>query len=599
MKRPVLTYRPLEGGGGVWHFEVDLHRQVAETCQAHRAGFTRQTEYSAYARHPWEVGSGMVSTSTAQAAALREYAVGEPALAELERLDRLIAASSASGGAEDFDVPCPDGLTPYPFQRAGVAWICSRRSTLLADEMGLGKTPQSLCSVNALGLSRVLIVVPSSLRENWRREAERWLVGEHKIQVLGSGKDAVDQDATVVIASYSMIGYDPGDKSQGERADTLYARLYAAGPWQMLVCDEAHKIKNPDALRTAMLVGGQYTARRKGEDGKRKSVRIAFKGLAGICERKVFATGTPILNRVDEIWTLVHTLNPTAFPDKRDFLRRYTRGKRRTVWSRGRRRTIYEYDGIANADELQRKLRSTVMVRRLKKEVLKSLPPKQKTLLVIPHNPRLSGLAEQEARLHDDIEALRQRVRGLASQEGYEEEVAGLREQTQRMAFSELPKARGLLAEAKVPYAIKTVEDMLEGGVGKLVVFVHHKLTGDALVEHFGERCVLLRGDTPKAQRQGMVDRFQSDPGLPLFIGSIQACGVGLTLTSASHVLFVELDWTPALNTQAEDRCHRIGQRDSVNVYYLVADQSIDARIAKRLLLKQEIADAALDAAHT
>jgi SWI/SNF-related matrix-associated actin-dependent regulator 1 of chromatin subfamily A len=106
--------------------------------------------------------------------------------------------------------------------------------------------------------------------------------------------------------------------------------------------------------------------------------------------------------------------------------------------------------------------------------------------------------------------------------------------------------------------------------------------------------CVTATGETPVAERQNAIDRFQND-AVHVFLGSIQACGTGITLTAASHVIFVEFDWTPSRMTQAEDRCHRIGQRDIVFVQHLVVDGSIDAQLAKVLVRKQDIIDAILD----
>ena len=132
-------------------------------------------------------------------------------------------------------------------------------------------------------------------------------------------------------------------------------------------------------------------------------------------------------------------------------------------------------------------------------------------------------------------------------------------------------------------------------GIEKVVVFAHHHDVVDGLMEHFGDAAVRLTGRDSQEQKQAAVDRFQTDPDCKVFVGSIQAAGVGLTLTAASNVVFAELDWVPANVTQAEDRCHRIGQNENVLVQHLVVDGSIDARMAQVLVEKQELADKALD----
>jgi len=128
-----------------------------------------------------------------------------------------------------------------------------------------------------------------------------------------------------------------------------------------------------------------------------------------------------------------------------------------------------------------------------------------------------------------------------------------------------------------------------------LVIFAHHHNVIDALVDHFGSQAVVLDGRTPNESRQQAVDRFQTDPTIKVFIGGIKAAGIGITLTAATHVVFAELDWVPANISQAEDRCHRIGQAGNVVVQHLVMDGSLDARLAKVLVWKQKIIEQALD----
>ena len=164
-----------------------------------------------------------------------------------------------------------------------------------------------------------------------------------------------------------------------------------------------------------------------------------------------------------------------------------------------------------------------------------------------------------------------------------------------RAAFTEMAKLRHDTALAKAPHVIAHIEDALEGSEGKVVLFAHHHDVVAALAEALGAQAVVLTGETPFPARQAAVDRFQSDPACRVFIGSITAAGVGLTLTAASHVVFAELDWVPANITQAEDRLHRIGQTQAVLVQHLVLDGSLDATMARRLVDKQEVIDRALD----
>ena len=148
----------------------------------------------------------------------------------------------------------------------------------------------------------------------------------------------------------------------------------------------------------------------------------------------------------------------------------------------------------------------------------------------------------------------------------------------------------------KIDYVIEHLTEALADG-RKVVCFAHHKVIVRALQEAF-PGSVSITGETPMQQRQYAVDAFQDDAEVKLFIGNIQAAGVGLTLTAASHVVFAELDWVPGNVTQAEDRCHRIGQTDSVLVQHIVLDESLDARLAQSLVHKQNVIDSALDREH-
>jgi SWI/SNF-related matrix-associated actin-dependent regulator 1 of chromatin subfamily A len=161
-------------------------------------------------------------------------------------------------------------------------------------------------------------------------------------------------------------------------------------------------------------------------------------------------------------------------------------------------------------------------------------------------------------------------------------------------AFGELAKLRQDTALAKVPLVVDHIKNVLEDS-GKLVVFAHHRAVIRELAEPFGDSVVTLTGADDITSRQASVDRFQTDDTCRIFIGSITAAGFGLTLTASAHVIFAELDWVPAHMTQAEDRTHRIGQKDSVLVQHLVLQDSLDARMVGTLIKKQRVIDKVVD----
>ncbi len=155
-----------------------------------------------------------------------------------------------------------------------------------------------------------------------------------------------------------------------------------------------------------------------------------------------------------------------------------------------------------------------------------------------------------------------------------------------------------LAVKGKIKQVVEWIKDFLDSD-GKLVVFAIHKETISALMEEFKNVAVKLDGSIPQNKRTEIAEQFQSDPNIRLFVGNIQAAGVAITLTAASSVAFVELPWTPGELSQAEDRCHRIGQKNAVNIYYLIAENTIEETIAKLLDTKRQVLDRVLDGTET
>jgi hypothetical protein len=243
------------------------------------------------------------------------------------------------------------------------------------------------------------------------------------------------------------------------------------------------------------------------------------------------------------------------------------------------------------------------MIRRLKKDVLKDLPAKRRSIVCLPPNGSAETIKEELTAWDRHAEEI-DRLEGIAAfahasgDEASYLEVADQLRKARKIAFEDMSEVRRKIAVAKIPVAIEWIGDAIDQ-VGKLVVFAHHREVIDQIVAAFPEaNPVKVYGEVSMKDRQAGVDRFQTDPACKLFVGSIFAAGVGITLTAAHTVGFVELDWVPANVTQAEDRCHRIGQTWPVEVYHLVLDGSLDARFVELLIKKQAIADAALDDRH-
>uniref|UniRef100_A0A6M3MF64 Putative helicase n=1 Tax=viral metagenome TaxID=1070528 RepID=A0A6M3MF64_9ZZZZ len=546
---------PLKAAGWWWHPGPDGCRRKG--CEACQAGLRKKwwTPFADKAARLRQVEGDVQIEWTPEAAAA------------VRATERSLEASRAVDA--EIEVPAPEGLDYLPFQRAGIAYALARPGTLIADQMGLGKTIQALGLINAAPtVKRVLIVCPASLRINWQREAEKWLVQKWQIHVVMSAK-APPADAEIIIIN--------PDRLKGKILDALMSRT-----WDLIVVDECQICKNPRAARTKKILGEPA---RKGKE--------AVPGLVDRAARKLFLTGTPILNRPIEIQPVAGALDRRQFGSFFGFAKRYA-GAYQSRWG-------WVFDGASNLAELQDKLRASIMIRRIKSEVLTELPPKRRQIIELD----LSGFehivgAEQESwARHEQMIADAEARTALAHAEGddasYEAAVRDLRSATSA-AFTEMARVRHETAVAKVPQVIEHVDSLLEGDEEqKVLVFAHHHDVVDALAVHWGAKSVVLTGRNKPEERDAAVQRFQNDPACRVFIGSIQAAGVGLTLTAADLVVFAELDWVPANMSQAEDRCHRIGQRRQVLVQHLVFDGSLDAQMAKTLVAKQTIMDQALD----
>ena len=478
-----------------------------------------------------------------------DAAVAAAIRAGIAALQSSVAASSAHDA--DVEIPAPEGLAYLPFQRAGIAYAASRRATLIADEMGLGKTIEAIGVINqSTDIRTVLVVCPASLKINWQRELERWLVHPLTVGIC----NGTVPDADILVTNYEQLGKVPPKDID------------------LLVIDEAHMVKNPKAQRTRLVTAWGKRAR-----------------------RVVLMTGSPIVNRPIELHSLLSVLDAPAWPFWA-YAQRYC-AAHQTRWG-------WDFSGASNLDELQYKLRSTLMVRRLKADVLTELPPKRRQLITLSskgYSQSLKAESKLQERVDQEREALeleRDLADAIGDTEAYGRAVQALR-QGYLAAFEEISRIRHETAVAKVPAVAEHVTELLES-VEKVVIMAHHHDVVDALCEALAEYGVVsLTGRDSQATRQHAVDTFQTDPNTRIFVGSIQAAGVGLTLTAASTVVFAELDWVPGNVSQAEDRCHRIGQTDSVLVQHVVLDGSIDARLAQVLIDKQAVIDRVVDGGGT
>jgi SWI/SNF-related matrix-associated actin-dependent regulator 1 of chromatin subfamily A len=486
-------------------------------------------------------------------------------LPEDEQRERAANLEASKAEAADVAIPLTDwaregGKDYFPFQKAGVATAMARlrpfapdrpgRGVLFGDEMGLGKTLQAIAIVNLMPeVHTVLIEAPSSLKINWRNEIRRWLAREFQVTILEGVKPIPN-----------LIEYLAGTSHDVRIVVVNYDILYAWVPelqkvhWDLRIRDEAHKLKNPKARRTAAAMAIEPTY-------------------------KVDITGTPIPNVVMEGYPIFSDLDPVEFGNQRQFRGRYGFSK-------------------ANLGELQQRLRSTILIRRLKRDVLKELPPKLRQVIEMPVTAATQAVLERElaesAKHEAQLSILKAAVelaKVNASQEEYDAAVAALAEGA-KVAFTEMALVRHATAVAKIPDVIAHVEGIVEEGL-KVVVFAYHRDVMQAIRDHFDAAYIWggMTGDAREAQKE----RFMTDPACMVFVGQYEAAGVGHTLTVSSRFVAAELEWVPGNMSQAEDRVHRIGQEDRVLIQHLVLEGSLDATMARRLVDKQDTIDRTLD----
>ena len=476
--------------------------------------------------------------------------VEAPKIAENENLAVLDTVDASRAIDSDIEIPAPAGLEFYPFQKAGIEYASKRAMTLIGDEPGLGKTLQAVGLSNLLPeIRKVLIVCPASLKINWKREWEKWDVKDLYVEIVKK---------QFSFADVCVLNYDILKKWRKEIREI---------EWDLLVIDESHFLKSAKAQRTREVLGGI----------KRNADREIVERVSAIpAARRLFLTGTPIVNKPKELWPMIQVLDPTGLgANWYDYAKRYCQ-----LWeikNREGKRIGWKWDGASNLSELQNRLRSSFMVRRLKQDVLMSLPAKIRQVVSVEPSSSIQKLIKSELTGYEDF------AKRLKKTDG--ENLA---------SFQTGSTVRKQLGLAKVKFAVEHLKELLNERE-KIVAFAHHLEVLDRLAGEFPGECVQLDGRTSMDARDQAVRAFQSDPKIKIFFGGLQAAGVGLTLTAASTVLFVEFDWVPGNNFQAEDRCHRIGQKDCVNVQYIVFAGSLDERIASTDICKQEVINAALD----
>lgn len=465
-----------------------------------------------------------------------------------------------------------------PFQKIGCGFLHLKDgNALLADDQGLGKTVQALAYLELHPEVRpAVIVCTKSLKLNWQTEAEKWL-SECDVEVL-SGKPRKIDCEDIIIVGYNVLANETvkeGDVTYEIKGTGWIDYLMELQP-AILILDECQKIKNPDAQRT-------IAAMRLGKD----------------VGRNLCISGTPIENNPIEIFNALSLIDPKQFNNRFMFGKRYCGAKNNGFG--------WEFKGHSNEQELFKRLQS-VMIRRLKQDVLKDLPDKRFSIVPLElDNDREYRQAENDfleyiankARNKFDAEAkqftskLGMKYNSFLDEERelYVEAAVGKAVSAEELI--QIGILKRLASQGKLESAIEWIEDFLETG-DKLVVFVHHKFMVKGLMDVFKKIAVKIDGSTSEKNRKLAIDGFQNNPKIQLIIIT-EAAAEGITLTAASNIAVLEFPWVPGKLDQVIDRIHRIGQKRNVIAHFLMARNSIELRFAEILDTKRKVISKVMD----
>ncbi|MFF1509840.1 DEAD/DEAH box helicase [Streptomyces sp. NPDC058326] len=487
-------------------------------------------------------------TGTAEVDGETVPAVPVGALAALR--DRLLA------GPED--VQAPPGLTATlrDYQLRGLAWLDLMTSLglggCLADDMGLGKT----VTLIALHLRRsrrapTLVVCPASLLGNWQREVEKFAPGVPVRRFHGADRDLDGVEGGFVLTTYGTLR-------------TSAARL-AEREWGMVVADEAQHVKNPFSATARALREIPAPAR-------------------------VALTGTPVENNLSELWALLDWTTPGLLGPLKAFRSRHARA-------------VENNEEIEHEEAVERlaRLVRPFLLRRRKSDpgIVPELPPKTESDHPVSLTREQASLYEAVVR---ETMARIEEAEGMARRGLVMKLLTSLKQICNHPAQylkEQAPPGAGTARLAGRSGKLALLDELLDTILaedGSVLVFTQYVSMARLLADHLAARGVptqLLHGGTPVAERERMVDRFQAGE-VPVFLLSLKAAGTGLNLTRAGHVVHYDRWWNPAVEEQATDRAYRIGQTQPVQVHRLVAEGTVEDRIAEMLRAKRALADAVL-----
>jgi SWI/SNF-related matrix-associated actin-dependent regulator 1 of chromatin subfamily A len=451
----------------------------------------------------------------------------------------------------------PPGRELWDYQKATLDYLLARKGGIDGDQPGLGKTPTAIAYCNDREAQRVLVICPASVRIQWGDQIKDWsTIPNVKTSVMLRVKDGIHPTA-----HYQVMSYDAARNPAIIRAISKYK-------WDVLICDEAHKMKNIEALTTRAIIGNSRGEYQHGE--------YKMPAIAQHCREHLALTGTLLLNRPSEAYVLFRFFDWQAidFASEDRFKERYNRqADMKTI--EGKR---FKLESTSLENELQNRLRVNIMARHEKRDVLKFMKPPRFSIVTCQENGAVKGALDAEGLLGLDIEEI---------QTTKDFEILG-----------HIAEVRRLMGIALAPQIAEYAADFLDGSEEKLCIFAWHLEVLDILeneLSRFGT--VRIDGRKSANARVKAVDDFVGNDKVRVFLGNIQAAGTGLDGLQkvCSRCYLAEPDWVPAQNEQAVSRLDRLGQTQLVSAEIFVAPGSISEKILVKALEKMNVIHRVLD----
>jgi len=432
----------------------------------------------------------------------------------------------------------------YEYQKLGIEFLInSGGRALLADSPGVGKTVQALGYITHMEYKRNLVVCPASVKFSWEGEAEKWTNLKTFVIDSHTDLDNIGPEIELIIINFDIL----------EKFHKQFLKYH----WDCMVIDESHLIKSQKAKRS-------------------KIVKLLSRVIPNI----IMLTGTPVLSRPMEMFNVLTMIDPREWNNYYGYAVRYCDGKQ-GYWG-------FEAKGASNLVELKARI-SKYFLRRTKEEVLKELPPKNRIEIKI-------DLPKEERAQYDLVESNLVNYLKKYKKDKTDKDIE------KSLAAEKLVKLnllREINTMGKIPAVKELIDNIIESDE-KVIVLSSFNAPLKELQEMYEENSVLLLGETPVDERGEMVKRFQNNPNTKIFFGGTRSAGVGITLTAASNVIFMDLPWNPADLDQGENRAHRPGAAyESLNIYQIISKDSIDGFMKKLLAHKQRIIDQLMDGGET